>query len=565
MVRLAGRMKITFLLLLSVLTVLITLGCLQKPSDNSMKEISPEMLGMRIHTDRDVYVKEPITIFVENTGNKTIKIKPKIPWEICSDEGCLEVKQSSVAFGIKKNGYESGEWIVIEPGGIALWTYPLPLYPLSLTPGEYLVKLSKDAVVIVDGKEYSVKATCKFKVLEKEPGLKVGRLYLLERKSKFGNINLRGSEISVEGVVNEEGKGLRLLFSIEPPLNDSMTLLIKSDLGFVEMLLYSASSSWYRIEICNFVNKTNRIIDVRERFFKETLNVSVAISKECITVENIDTGEKMTLYPSEDKLKKIYRDNLVISRTMPPPSYIVYGDTMSVSLEFGKREEAAEYLLITTGFSPDIPREPKLWIKVLHHIKPTVIELPVNLSNDNKSLPYVKVGPIKPARVKCDLSEEEVLRRALQNEDIKEFAEDKDLIFLIFPSKSCDKFYVDIRDLQKPDDTLRLYFYYPESNSFILKGWKSASPMISKTYEMISEEEARKYNVSLNAKNRIYIKCVTSANGSIVGIEVVGIGWNDSVSLNGFEVSKAEVVQSVFIKSLGWSVGRDYVWIVRNK
>ena len=543
--RFASRMKITFLLLLSVLTVLITLGCLQKPSDNSIKEISPEMLGMRIHTDKEVYVKEPITIFVENIGNKTIKIKPKIPWEICSDEGCLEVKQSSVAFGIKKNGYESGEWIVIEPGGIALWTYPL-----SLTPGEYLVKLSKDAVVIADGKEYSVKATCKFKVLEKEPGLKVGRLYLLERESKFGNINLRSSEISVEGVVDEEGKGLSLLFSIEPPLNGSMNLLIRSDLGFVRIMLYSASSSWYTIEISNFVNKTQRTVDVREKFFKETLNVSVAISKECVTVENIDTGEEMKLYPSEDMLKEVYGDSLEISRTMPPPTYIVYGDTMTVSLEFGRREEVAEYLLITTGFSPDISKKPKLWIRV---------------SDSFKSSLRVKVGPIKPARVKCDISEEEVLRRALQNEDIKEFAEGKDLIFLIFPSKSCDKFYVDIRDLQKPDDTLRLYFYYPESNSFILKGWKSASPMISKTYEMISEEEARKYNVSLNAKNRIYIKCVTSANGSIVGIEVVGIGWNDSVSLNGFEVSKAEVVRSVFIKTLGWSAGRDYVWIVRNK
>jgi len=33
------------------------------------------------------------------------------------------------------------------------------------------------------------------------------------------------------------------------------------------------------------------------------------------------------------------------------------------------------------------------------------------------------------------ISEKEVLRRALQNEDIKEFAEGKDLIFLIFPSR----------------------------------------------------------------------------------------------------------------------------------
>ena len=542
MAKFGSRTAITFLLILLVLTVLITPGCLQKPSDSSIKEISPEMLGMRIHTDREVYVKEPVMVFVENTGSKTIKIKPKIPWEICSGERCLEVKQSSVAFGIKKNGYESGEWIVIEPGGVAIWTYP------SLMPGEYFVKLSKDAVVMADGKEYVVKALCKFKVLEEEPGLKVERLHLIERKSKFGSINVRGSEIFAEGVTSDEGRGLSLLFSIEPPLKDSVRLRIKSDLGFVRIVLFSASSSWYTVEISNFVNKTQRAVDVSKMFFKKALDVNVTVSKDLVVVENTDTREKIILYPSEEKLKESY-GSLEISATMQPPTYTIYGDTMTVYFEFGERKEFAEYLLITTGFSPTIPREPKLLIV------PSF-----------KSTPHVKVGPIKPVRVKCNVSEEEVLRRALEDEDIREFAEGKDLIFLIFPSKSCDKFYVDIMDLQKPDDTLKLYFYYPESDSFVLKGWKSASPMIGKTYEMISEEEARKYNVSLNAKNRVYVKCITSVNSSIVGIEVVGIGWNDSVSLNGFEVSKAEIVRSVFIRSLGWSsAGRDYVWVVRSE
>jgi len=157
-----------------------------------INEASSEAIGIKIHTDREVYVKEPIMVFIENTRSKTIKIKPKIPWEICSNEKCLEINQSSVAFRIKKNGYESGKWIVLEPGGAAIWTFWA--YP-SLKPGDYFVKLSRDAVVVVDGKECSVKALCKFKVLEEEPGLKVESPHLIERKSKFGSINVRGSEI----------------------------------------------------------------------------------------------------------------------------------------------------------------------------------------------------------------------------------------------------------------------------------------------------------------------------------------------------------------------------------
>ena len=105
-------------LLLLVLAIL-ALGCLQKQPN-----MSSETIEIKLHTDKEVYVKEPVTIFAENVGNKTVKIKPKIPWKICSDKGCIKIEQSSVAFGIKKNGYESGEWIAIEPEGIAVWTFP---------------------------------------------------------------------------------------------------------------------------------------------------------------------------------------------------------------------------------------------------------------------------------------------------------------------------------------------------------------------------------------------------------------------------------------------------------
>lgn len=353
----SAKTKIALLLVL----VALTLGCVQNPSENSTKEINPEMLGIKIYADKEVYIREPVTIIVENVGNMTIKIKPKIPWEICSGEGCLKIEQSSVAFGIKKNGFESWEWIVIEPGGVVLWTYP------SLKPGEYSVRFSENAVVVADGKSYSVKAACKFKVSDEEPGLEIGRLRLLERQSKFGSINLSDSEIFAEGAVTEDGTGVSLVFSIEPPLNlnESMNLHVRSDLGSVRVALYSTSSSWYTIEINNFVNKTQRAVDVMERLFKEPINVSITISKESIAVENTDTGEKMTLRPSEDWLRETYGDSLEIHRVPGwPPTYTIYGDAMTVSVEFGEMAESAKYLMVETGFSPDIPKKPKLWMYV---------------------------------------------------------------------------------------------------------------------------------------------------------------------------------------------------------
>lgn len=146
--------------------------------------------------------------------------------------------------------------------------------------------------MLVDGKECRVNAFCKFRVLEKEPGIKVGRLYLLERQSNFGNVSVKDSEIFVEGVTTEGDRGLSLLFSIEPPLNDSINLLIGSDVGSVSITLYSASSSWYWIDISNFVNRTNRVADVREMLFKEPLNVSIEISRGSVTVRNLDTERK---------------------------------------------------------------------------------------------------------------------------------------------------------------------------------------------------------------------------------------------------------------------------------
>ncbi|MDI3502383.1 MAG: hypothetical protein PWR09_507 [Archaeoglobi archaeon] len=106
-----------------------------------------------------------------------------------------------------------------------------------------------------------------------------------------------------------------------------------------------------------------------------------------------------------------------------------------------------------------------------------------------------------------------------------------------------------------------MYFYYPESGLFIPKDVDSIGPEVNRTCEVVGEEEVRKCNVSLNAKNRVYIKCLAHIDGPATRVGFVVVGWNDSMRVDGFDVSRAEIVQLLgpFCESL-----RDYGWLVRN-
>lgn len=103
-----------------------------------------------------------------------------------------------------------------------------------------------------------------------------------------------------------------------------------------------------------------------------------------------------------------------------------------------------------------------------------------------------------------------------------------------------------------------MYFYYPESGLFIPRERNSIEPGVNKTCEVVSEEEVRSAASLLMQRIKIYIKCLAYV-GSIARTGFVVIGWNDSTSMDGFEVSRAEIVQLLesFCESL-----RDYGWLV---
>lgn len=119
------------------------------------------------------------------------------------------------------------------------------------------------------------------------------------------------------------------------------------------------------------------------------------------------------------------------------------------------------------------------------------------------------------------------------------------------------KYYINLKELQRPEEILGVYTYSPPEGLTKL-GFNVVLP--SATYEFVSGKEASKYNITLSARNRIYIICKVFNDT----YSVIGIGWNDTATLNGFEVSKAEFVRSVKTDS-GWLTSRSDVWLVRGR
>ena len=162
-----------------------------------------------------------------------------------------------------------------------------------------------------------------------------------------------------------------------------------------------------------------------------------------------------------------------------------------------------------------------------------------------------------PKPTKYNLSNERILQNLLQDEEIRRLAEQKDLLILISTKQDVlVKYYINVKDLQRPEDLLGVYTYSP-SEGLTKLNFNVVLP--SATYEFISEEEARKYNVLLSAKNKIYVKCKISNDV----YSVIGIGWNESKDIYGFEISKAEFVRSVKTNS-GWLLSRSKAWLVKS-
>ncbi len=162
-----------------------------------------------------------------------------------------------------------------------------------------------------------------------------------------------------------------------------------------------------------------------------------------------------------------------------------------------------------------------------------------------------------PKPAKYNLSDERILQNLLQDEEIRRLAEQKDLLILISTKQDVlVKYYINVKDLQRPEDLLGVYTYSP-SEGLTKLNFNVVLP--SATYEFISEEEARKYNVLLSAKNKIYVKCKISNDV----YSVTGIGWNESKDIYGFEISKAEFVRSVKTNS-GWLLSRSKAWLVKS-
>ena len=185
---------------------------------------------------------------------------------------------------------------------------------------------------------------------------------------------------------------------------------------------------------------------------------------------------------------------------------------------------------------------------------PKIIATPIIVQS-----PKMSAIPTVQEPVRYNLSEEDILRNLLQDEEIRNLAEQKDLLILISEPKIRFgiemMYYINVKDLQRPDEILKVYTYSP------LEGLSKCGFRVlsSATCELISEEDAIKYNISLSAKNKIYVKC--KINNEVYS--VTGIGWNESENIYGFEISKAEYVRSVKTNS-GWFLSRSKAWLVKR-
>jgi len=156
-------------------------------------------------------------------------------------------------------------------------------------------------------------------------------------------------------------------------------------------------------------------------------------------------------------------------------------------------------------------------------------------------------------------SEEEVLKKLLQEKEIEKLAGQKELLILISGESGVPRvgYYINVKDLHQPEGLLGTYTY---SSAEGLRKADFVVMLPSAVYEAIGEEDAKSYGISLRSTHKIYVMCKIS--GDVYS--VTGIGWNESEIIDGFLVSRAEVVRAVKSSS-GWIVSRNRGWVVKKR
>ena len=172
----------------------------------------------------------------------------------------------------------------------------------------------------------------------------------------------------------------KLVLKITPPLKKEnyVVVNVSSNIGTVSLTLsysrkvydvktgVSLYPNWLNIQVANYLNNTHRLTGANETPTVKPLNMLFNMSRYEVTIVNLDTGEKLTLYTNVNKTLESYINRSDIINLGYESLIEVYGNTFTAYLTVSNTIKPVP-LVDTLQIELAYPREwlnQTPWIKV---------------------------------------------------------------------------------------------------------------------------------------------------------------------------------------------------------
>jgi len=177
----------------------------------------------------------------------------------------------------------------------------------------------------------------------------------------------------------------KLVLRITPPLKkeDYIVVNVNSNIGTVSLTLayskevfdvktgVSLYPNWLNIQVANYLNNTYRLTVANETPPIKPLNMVFNMSRYSVTIVNLETGEKLTLYTNINKTLEKYANRSDIINLCYESLVEVYGDTFAAYLTVSNTIEPVP-LVDTLQIELAYPKE---WLNQTPWIKASIEEV----------------------------------------------------------------------------------------------------------------------------------------------------------------------------------------------